>query len=466
MKRIDSFIVKMREEGVPEPAIAMFARYYGQLAAGKNRTIRESDILPAEGEHVESLESLNRYHARGIQALGRTAVVKLNGGLATTMGMSGPKSLLEAKKGLTFLDIIIKQMQHVREVHDLNSPLVLMNSFFTATPTLKVLESYRRNSDSFLYSFDQHKYPKVLAETLEPASSPADRLLEWNPAGHGDLLLAIKTSGVLDRLLEAGYRYLFVSNIDNLGAGLDTAILGYFQSEQLDFLMEVTERTPMDRKGGHLARYEDGRLMLREASQCDEDDLVSCTNIARHSFFNTNNLWLSLESVQRLPESKKLDRFPFLVNPKRLNPRDPSTPKVYQIESALGSAIELFERSAAVRVPRSRFSPVKNCEDILLLRSDYYSMDKHYRVFINPARKLANVEISLDPAYYADPGSLQARFPYGPPSLIECEAFSLKGDVMFGRNVRVRGTVSIANHRPYQVRIEDESLIEGDLVFH
>jgi UTP--glucose-1-phosphate uridylyltransferase len=465
MNAVDSFILKMRMEGLPEAAIEVFARFYGQLAEGKGGTIPESDLVPVEIDQIEDLESLQRYRAKGEEAFGRTVVVKLNGGLGTTMGLDGPKSLFEAKKGLSFLDIIIGQMRHAHEVLERSMPLVLMNSFFTESATLKALQSYRDIPRGLVASFSQHKYPKVLAATLEPASSPADTLLEWNPAGHGDLLLALETSGLLKRLLDAGYLYCFVSNIDNLSAGIDIGILGYFAGHRLDFLMEVTDRTPMDRKGGHLARFKDGRLMLREASQCDHAELTSCADILRHPFFNTNNLWINLESVLKVLSENKLFQFPFLVNRKTLDPLDPASPEVYHIESALGSAIALFERSAAVRVPRSRFSPVKNCEDIFLLRSDYYAIEDGFRVGINPGRKLPPIEISLDPAFYSDIVSLQSRFPYGPPSLVDCQSFSVKGDVKFGRNIAIHGAVSIANYGSGQVSIENGRDIDHDLVF-
>ena len=90
--------------------------------------------------------------------------------------------------------------------------------------------------------------------------------MEWNPPGHGDIYIALETSGILEKLLQADYRYAFISNIDNLGATLDTEILAYIESHSLPFLLEVTKRTEMDRKGGHLARHKNGHLVLREAA--------------------------------------------------------------------------------------------------------------------------------------------------------------------------------------------------------
>jgi UTP--glucose-1-phosphate uridylyltransferase len=455
----------MRLERLPEAAIEMFTRFYEQLAEGKGAIIPESDLDPVKPDEIEDLEGLRRYEAKGFEALKRTVIIKLNGGLGTTMGLRGPKSLIRTKKGLSFLDISIGQAERLSRRLGLGVPLVFMNSFFTETLTRKALESYGNMHPVSVMTFLQHKFPKVLAATLEPASSPSRRLLEWNPAGHGDLLLAMETSGLLKRFLDHGYRYLFVSNIDNLSAQIDAGILGYFHSERMDFLMEVTDRTDMDRKGGHLARMKNGRLVLREASQCDHSDRASFGDIDRHPFFNTNNLWINLESVQESISRKKYMDSSFIINRKKLDPLDSLSPDVYQLESALGSAIALFEQSAAVRVPRSRFTPVKNCEDILLLWSDYYSFEEDFRIGANPACRSKRPIISLDSSVYSGVDSLEMRFPHGAPSLVDCESFSVKGDVKFGRNVVIHGAVSIVNNSPRQITIEDDTEITEDLVF-
>lgn len=455
----------MRFEALPEVAIEMFMRFYEQLVEGRGAIIRESDLDPVSPGEMKNLEQLRRYESKGLDALKKTAVIKLNGGLGTTMGLRGPKSVIRTKNELSFLSIAIAQVEHLGKRLGLSVPLVLMNSFFTETATRKALKSYAAPPSASIRTFLQHKFPKVLAETLEPARSPTRKWLEWNPAGHGDLFLALETSGMLSRFLNEGYCYLFVSNIDNLSAHAEPGILGYFQSEGLDFLMEVTDRTEMDRKGGHLARQKDGRLVLREATQCHSRDRASFTDIVRHPFFNTNNLWINLESVKRMLDRKKYIDHSFIINRKKLDPLDSASPDVYHLESALGSAIALFEHSAAVRVPRSRFAPVKSCDDILLLWSDYYSLEEDFRLRVNPARRSPNPLISLDPSVYSSIDSLLMRFPYGAPSLVDCESLSVKGDVKFGRNVVICGAVSIINNSPRQVTIEDDSLVCGDLVF-
>ena len=176
------------------------------------------------------------------------------------MGMTRAKSLLEVKDGHTFLDVIVRQVLHLREQHDAAIPLLLMNSFATRDDTLAALESYPELAiEGLPLDFVQGKVPKLLADGFEPVTWEADPALEWAPPGHGDVFTSLATSGTLAMLLERGYEYLFLSNSDNLGAVLEPRILGWFASEELPFLSEVVDRTEADRKGGHLARRRDGR---------------------------------------------------------------------------------------------------------------------------------------------------------------------------------------------------------------
>jgi UTP--glucose-1-phosphate uridylyltransferase len=95
----------------------------------------------------------------------------------------------------------------------------------------------------------------------------------------------------------------------------------------------------------------------------------------RHKFFNTNNLWVNLEKLKAtLSESGGALRLPMIKNKKTVNPRDPASAPVFQLETAMGSAIECFEDAGAVVVPRTRFAPVKTCNDLFALRSDAFKV--------------------------------------------------------------------------------------------
>jgi UDP-N-acetylglucosamine pyrophosphorylase len=274
---------------------------------------------------------------------------------------------------------------------------------------------------------------------------PENPELEWYPPGHGDIYTALVTSGVLDALLSFGVEYAFVSNADNLGASLDTAILGFFASKGFPFMMECADRTEADKKGGHLAkRSSDDQLILRESAQCAAADEVDFQNINKYRYFNTNNLWIHLPSLKcLLDKSKGVIPLPILRNGKTLDPRNSKSPAVYQLETAMGSAIAVFKGAAAIRVPRSRFAPVKANSDLLAVRSDAYVLTDDYRVTLNPLRKGRTVVVDLDSRFYKLIDQMEARFPHGAPSLIDCDKLTVKGDVLFGREVKIVGNVTI-----------------------
>ena len=287
-------VEKMERADVPRAAIDNFRHYYEQLDAGESGMIPESDIDPVHD--VQDAESLPDADA----PLDEAVIIKLNGGLGTSMGMERAKSLLEVKDGLTFLDVIARQVLRLRERSGARLPLVLMNSFYTREDSLALLGGYDKRAADVPPDFVQHKEPKLLVDGLMPADWPPNPGLEWCPPGHGDIYPALLTSGMLERLLERGYHYAFMSNSDNLGAVLEPRILAWFAAEGLPYLAELTERTAADRKGGHLGRRKDGGgLVLRETAQTPDEDLDAFTDAARHPYFHINNLWVDLRARRR-----------------------------------------------------------------------------------------------------------------------------------------------------------------------
>jgi len=449
------FDERMAAEGLPRLFIDHFAHYYAKLIDGEDGLIPERDIRPVTS--LDDAERLSeRLAATGRAAVHRTVIIKLNGGLGTSMGLTGPKSLLVVKDGLTFLDII------ARQAIDAGAPLLLMNSFATDAASLAVLSNYAELQRGLSLSFLQHKQPKVTTEGLEPAAWPADPELEWCPPGHGDLYTALVTSGTLDRLLEAGYEYAFISNADNLGAVLDPGILGYLVDKRLPFLMEVADRTRADRKGGHLARRRDGGLLLREIAQCPAADLDAFQDHEHHRYFNTNNLWLHLPSLRDtlIARNFQLD-LPMIRNRKTVDPRDPDSTPVYQLETAMGSAITVFHGAEAIRVPRSRFAPVKKTDDLLAVRSDAYLLTEDYRVVLAPERGGTPPSVELDPAWYRFVNDLDCRFPFGAPSLRACDHLRVTGPFGFGRGVTVCGDAFFRNETEQCIPVPDGLVVEN-----
>ncbi len=452
---------KMQAAHVSQPAIDAFLNAVDRLQEGESGLLPESEIQPVED--VVSYDLLEDVTTDDDGLLDQLAVIKLNGGLGTGMGLSGPKSLLPVRGNDTFLDLIARQMLRLRHETGKRRPVfLLMNSFSTRADSLEHLRQYPElaNEDGSL-DFIQNKVPKLDPETLAPISWNDDPELEWCPPGHGDLYPSLLGNDrLLDRLLDQGVRYLFVSNADNLGATVDLRLLRHFAESDQSFLMEVAARTEVDRKGGHLARrIRDGRLVLRESAQCPADDIEQFQDISRHGFFNTNNLWIHLEHLREaLNKQRGSLSLPLIQNRKTVDPAQPDSPPVLQIESAMGAAIECFGHSGAVLIPRSRFAPVKTTNDLLAVRSDAYeTIDDGSVLQLIASRKGQPPIVDLDTAHYKLLDRFDALFPVGPPSLKQCRSLSVQGPVRFDSEVILRGDVTVANNRD-----EDAPLTSGE----
>lgn len=463
MKQIPAFNSKLKKAGLPQVVIDTFGYYYNKVATGETGLIYDRDIEPVVPEDIEYLENLEKYGAIGEKNFAKAVRITLNGGLGTSMGLTGAKSLLKVKDGKSFLEIIVQQS------YQRGAMLALMNSFNTHTETLEALKYLNPSSPPL--TFLQHKFPKILQAGLGPALWPQNPDLEWNPPGHGDVYTALFTSGLLQQLLESGITYGFISNSDNLGADMDPVLLGYFVKNNFPFMMEVAEKTKADVKGGHLARQKNGQFILREIAQCPESELSTCMDIGRYCFFNTNNIWINLSFLNNMFKKEKAVHLPMILNPKTLDPRDDTSPKVFQVETAMGAAISLFEGSAAVRVPRSRFLPVKKCNDLLAVRSDCFEFDQRSgRLRVNRERVAKGlsdtINIDLDPKYYGKIDLFENHFIDGVPSLVDCMDLAVEGDVLFEGHVTISDSVRIINRRNTQAVIKQGTIIHQDLIFN
>jgi UDP-N-acetylglucosamine pyrophosphorylase len=437
---------KMCAAGVGRPTIDAFLCAVLRVSKGERGMAPEGAIDP-----VGSLPQLEDLTAAAPDATGwleQLAVVKLNGGLGTGMGLDKAKSLIPVKGSETFLDFIARQILHLRRARGGQAPaFYLMDSFATQKDTLEYLRKYPDLAPDGPLDFLQNRVPKLDASTFEPVSWLQDPELEWCPPGHGDLYPSLLGSGLMDRLLAKGVRVLFVSNSDNLGATVDLTLLRFFVESGLSFLMEVAVRTAADRKGGHLARNrETGRLLLRESAQCPKADEAAFQDVQRHRFFNTNNLWIRLDHLKA-----ELDRtggtlpLPLITNTKTVDPKKTDSPKVLQLESAMGAAIECFEHTGAIVVPRRRFSPVKTTSDLLALRSDAYRVTDDFRLVLNESRSGQPPVIELDAKHYKMMAPFEKFFGASAPSLANCDRFEVVGPIQFEPGVVCEGSVRIVN---------------------
>jgi UTP--glucose-1-phosphate uridylyltransferase len=440
---------KMAAAGIHQQAIDVFSYYYRQLEQGVSGVIPEDTIEPLTDPPM--LSDVTVSDAGAAAALEKTVIIKLNGGLGTSMGMDKAKSLLPIRKTKTFLDIIVDQVRHARATYRIQLPLLFMNSFRTHTDTLAALAPYDDLAVPGLdLGFVQNQEPKLRADDLTPVEWPADPSLEWCPPGHGDLYTAFATSGILERLLSLGYHYASVSNSDNLGAAPNATIAGWFAGSGAPYAAEICRRTAADRKGGHLAiRKADQQLILRDTAQTPKAEMHFFTDEHRHPFFHCNNLWFDLEVLDRtLRERKGVLGLPLIKNEKTVDPGDLSSPKVIQIETAMGAAVEVFEGAMAIGVGRDRFLPVKTTSDLLVLRSDAYKLETDFQL-----SKVADLTpvVDLDDRYYKIIGDFDERFPAGAPSLRAAHLLAIKGDWTFEAGVRVIGDVTLEDRGTPQI---------------
>ncbi|MEL7975021.1 UTP--glucose-1-phosphate uridylyltransferase [Isoptericola sp. F-RaC21] len=444
---------KMQAEGVAPAAIETFTRFYRLLESGETGLVREADVEPLVDlpRHAD----LDVSEADAQDALARTAIIKLNGGLGTSMGMDRAKSLLTVRDdapdggsddesgALSFLDVIVRQVRAARAATGARLPLVLMNSFRTRDDTLAALAPYGDLAvDGLPVDFLQNREPKLRADTLEPVEWPTDPSLEWCPPGHGDLYPALHASGVVRALLDAGFRYASVSNSDNLGAAPDGAIAAWFAASGAPYAAEMCRKSPADVKGGQLVvRKSDGRIVQRETAQTHPDDVEVSLDPTVHPYFHTNNLWFDLEALAaELDRTGGVLELPLIRNEKTVDPTDASSPAVVQIESAMGAAVAVFEGATAIEVGRERFLPVKTTGDLLLMRSDVYELTADYRLVAQVDAPLVKLSKTYKPI-----AAFDERFAAGAPSLRGASSLTVEGDWTFGAGVTAEGDAALAD---------------------
>lgn len=448
---------KMRQAGVNEAAVKVFTHYYHQVEAGTTGLIPEETISPLV--EVPRLEDIDISEEAERSALAKTVIIRLNGGLGTSMGMDRAKSLLPVRDGDSFLDIIVRQVLAARERYGARLPLIFMDSFRTQDDTLAALAKYPQLAvDDLPLDFLQNQEPKLRADDLSPVSYPDDPSLEWCPPGHGDIYTALYGSGLLDKLIDAGFQYASTANADNLGAVPSAKVAGWFASSGAPYAAELCKRTPADVKGGHLAvRNSDGRIILRDTAQTPSDQMHYFTDQYRHPYFHTNNLWFDLVALREvLRQRDGVLGLPLIRNAKTVNPADSTTTPVVQIECAMGAAIEAFEGASAIEVPRSRFLPVKTTNDLMVLRSDAYEIDVAGQ--LNATVDQVCV-VELDPKYYKTIHQFEQRVSQGAPSLRQAQRLVVHGDWTFGADVVVKGEVTLAD-AGVASQVSDGTLLE------
>lgn len=436
---------------------ALFRRFLNDKAKGN--AIEWSRIAPPKPEQVVDYEDLA--NSDSVEFLNKLAVVKLNGGLGTSMGCVGPKSVIEVREGMSFLDLSVRQIEYLNRTYDVNVPFVLMNSFNTDVDTANIIKKYEGHNIDIM-TFNQSRFPRVIKDSLLPApKSFNSQGSDWYPPGHGDVFESLYNSGILDKLLDRGVEIVFLSNADNLGAVVDLSILQHMVQSKSEYIMELTDKTKADVKGGTIIDYE-GQARLLEIAQVPKEHVNEFKSIKKFKYFNTNNIWMNLKAVKRIVENNEL-AMEIIPNEKSIpaDKKGESDISIIQLETAVGAAIRHFHGAHGVNVPRRRFLPVKTCSDLLLVKSDLYAL-KHGQLVLDPNRFGPAPLIKLG-GDFKKVSSFLSRIP-SIPKIIELDHLTITGKVNLGRGVTLKGTVIIVASEGQTIDIPPGSILENAVV--
>ncbi|KAA6415940.1 MAG: UTP-glucose-1-phosphate uridylyltransferase [Lasallia pustulata] len=448
---------KKRFETEMDNFFALFRRYLNDKAKGN--ALAWDRIQPPKADQVVDYNDLA--NSESVDFLNKLAVIKLNGGLGTSMGCVGPKSVIEVRDGMSFLDLSVRQIEYLNRTYDVNVPFVLMNSFNTDEDTQNIIKKYEGHNIDIM-TFNQSRYPRILKDSLLPApKSSNSQISDWYPPGHGDVFESLYNSGILDQLVERGVEIVFLSNADNLGAVVDLRILQHMVETDAEYIMELTDKTKADVKGGTIIDYE-GSVRLLEIAQVPKEHTNEFKSITKFKYFNTNNIWLNLKAIKRVVENNELE-MEIIPNNKSIpaDKKGESDVSIVQLETAVGAAIRHFKNAHGVNVPRRRFLPVKTCSDLMLVKSDLYSL-KHGQLVLDQSRfgPAPLIKLGTDFKKVSD---FQKRIP-SIPKILELDHLTITGAVNLGRGVMLKGTVIIVATEGSTIDIPPGSILENVVV--
>ncbi len=444
----------MTDQDCSPDQISLFGELYHRYISEKGTKIDWSNISTPSDDQILNYNALDEIDEEKITTLlSELTVCRLNGGLGTSMGCVGPKSAIEIKNGQSILDLIVEQIHMLNQKYGSNIPLVLMNSFNTDQDTQKIIGKY--NGMLPIYTFRQNKFPRLRTDSLLPLSKQKYGQHCSYPPGHGDFYHSIDKTGVLDQLLQNGKKYMYIANADNLGASVDLNILNLMEKSGAPFIMEVTDKTRADVKGGTLIKTQNGSLGLLEIAQVPKDHIEEFKSVKKFKIFNTNNIWINLVELKKKLQSETL-HLDIIVNRKNLEHLP-----IIQLETAIGSGINNFEGSLAVKVPRIRFIPIKKTDDLLLIQSNLFIFEEGI-IKKNPDRQFGGIPLIRLGDYFQTVEEYQSRFD-SIPDILELDLLTIVGDVYFGKNITLRGNVILVCERG-ELRLPDNSLLENKVL--
>ena len=286
---------------------------------------------------------------------GEVAICVLAGGMATRMG-GVVKSLLAVHGEHTFLDLRLAERAAIAETHGVAPPLWLMTSEPTDQPITEALEARGLAADPEVATFEQ-----LVSLRLTPDGDlfTDDGGPSVYATGHGDLPDALKRSGLLAAFVARGGRYVWISNIDNLGARVDAAILGQHILDDRALTVDVVDKAPGDKGGGPVLH--DGQPIIAEHFR-----LPSGFDADAVPVFNTNTFLVDAERLLEL----QMD-WTYVEVQKKVGSGAGERTAV-QFERLLGEITVAIRPSfqhvgrdtTGQAAARSRFLPVKTHEDL------------------------------------------------------------------------------------------------------
>lgn len=434
----------MKQAGLSDAFIADFILKVDAVRNGETGIVRWEEVGDLDPKSDEiSLESIHDSYPLDTTLLSKLVVIKLNGGLGTSMGLDKAKSLIPIKGNLSFLSVMAKQIGYLRNQYGIDVPLLFMDSYNTQEDSQKEL-NHGGFKQSLRSSFLQHKVPRLDAKTFAPIKTNVEKE-NWCPPGHGDIYFTMMEEGILDELLSKGFEIAFLSNGDNLGATVDPQIVSYLLKEDIHFAMEMTPKTLADKKGGAIYRKLVGGKMIQyellETAQVPKEHEHEFSGLGKFRTFSTNNLWINLRALKERFQKGNFS-LSLIVNPKQVSGKD-----VIQLETAMGSAVGNFSKFKGIIIPRDRFAPVKKTEDYLIRRSDAYVLNEDFSLTMTRERKqkgLGEVLVSLDEKFYKKIQQFDTLF-VALPSLVECEELVVEGEILFDVPVKIKGKVKFQN---------------------
>jgi len=236
---------------------------------------------------------------------------------------------------------------------------------------------------------------------------------------------------------------------------IDLKLLYHCVETEVDFCMCTTKRSKSDVKGGFLAGL-GGRPLLVESRTIPKH--LRKGLCARFSHWNTNNLWVNLLSLQR-----RIARGPLELNLVTEEHPTEGGEVLVKLKTSAGAAVQSFEKVIAVACPRRFFLPVKTPSDMFLVQSDLYKI-RHGLLEIRPEANATKPPIVKLGKFFSSIEDYDRRVAYGVPNILELDHLTVAGNVYFGRDVTLKGTVIIVANEGSAIMIPDGSVLEDKVI--